>query len=359
MSFAAASALVDRGLIPDPLIRFGIRRLLASRLDAERRRDPGALDLRLALWRDRTAAAPLAPLPEAAQRQHYELPTEFFHLVLGPRMKYSSCLWPAGVEDLAGAEEAMLELSATRAGVADGQEILDLGCGWGSMSLWLAERYPGARITAVSNSRTQGAWIAAEARRRSLGNLVHIAADVNTLELDGRRFDRILSIEMFEHLRNYGELFARLDRWLAPGGALFVHVFCHRELVYPFEDQGPADWMSRHFFTGGLMPSIDLLPAFGGALELEERWLVPGTHYRRTAEAWLENLDARREAALSVLARAYGEREAAVWLERWRVFFLACAELFGYRGGSEWLVAHYRFARAASAAGSPERITPR
>ena len=173
-------------------------------------------------------------------------------------------------------------------------------------------------------------------------------ADINRLELEPGRFDRIVSIEMFEHVRNYGELFPRLERWLAPGGKLFVHVFCHRDYAYPFEPEGPSDWMARHFFTGGAMPSIDLLPAFRGALELEERWLVEGTHYARTSESWLDNLDRRRDEALPVLERAYGEAEAGRWLERWRIFFLSCAELFAYRDGTEWLVAHYRFARGVS-----------
>lgn len=344
MSVAAAVALVDRGLVPDPLVRFGIRRLLAGRLANERRQAPASAEERLARWRAATAAAPLAPLPEAANRQHYELPAAFFELVLGPRLKYSACLFPPGVDELGAAEEEMLRLSAARTEIEDGQSVLDLGCGWGSMSLWIAERYPRSTVTAVSNSAPQGEYLRAEASRRGLANVRHVVADINALELD-RRFDRIVSIEMFEHLRNYGELFRRLERWLAPGGKLFVHVFCHRELAYPFEDSGPSDWMARHFFTGGIMPSADLLPAFRGALDLEQQWLLSGSHYRRTAEAWLANLDARRDEAKRILAAVYGEEDVALWLERWRVFFLACAELFGYRGGREWGVAHYRFAR--------------
>jgi cyclopropane-fatty-acyl-phospholipid synthase len=344
VSIAAAVSLVDRGLVPDPWIRFGIRRLLAARLREERRRLPAIPEERLAAWKCATAEAPLAPLPEAANRQHYELPPEFFQLVLGPRLKYSACYFPPGVDDLAAAEEAMLALAAERAGLADGQRVLDLGCGWGSMSLWIAERFPRSTVLAVSNSLLQGAFLKAEAARRGLGNVRHRVADINRLELD-EAFDRIVSVEMFEHLRNYAALFARLARWLAPGGKLFVHVFCHRELAYPFEDGGPADWMARHFFTGGIMPSADLLPAFRGDLRLEEQWLLPGGHYQRTCEAWLANLDRERERALAILADAYGAADAPLWLERWRVFFLACAELFGYRGGDEWGVAHYRFGR--------------
>lgn len=344
MSVGAAVALAERGLVPDPLIRFGIRRLLAARLREERRRLPANEEERLAAWRRATAEAPLAPLPEAANRQHYELPPEFFRLVLGPRLKYSSCYFPPGTEDLAAAEEAMLALAGERAGLADGQRVLDLGCGWGSMSLWIAERFPRSTVLAVSNSGPQGEFLRAEAARRGLGNVRHRVADINRLELD-ERFDRIVSVEMFEHLRNYAALFARLERWLAPGGKLFVHVFCHRELAYPFEDAGASDWMARHFFTGGIMPSADLLPAFRGGLRLEAQWLLAGGHYQKTCEAWLANLDRERERALAILTDAYGAADAPLWLERWRLFFLACAELFGYRGGDEWGVAHYRFGR--------------
>ena len=344
MSVAAAVALVDRGLVPDPLVRFGIRRLLAARLRAERRRLPADAAARLEAWRRATAEGPLALATDAANRQHYELPPEFFRLVLGPRLKYSACLFAPGVADLATAEEEMLALSASRAHLEDGQRVLDLGCGWGSLSLWIAERFPRSTVLAVSNSAPQGEFLRAEAARRGLANVEHRVADINRLELDGG-FDRIVSVEMFEHVRNYEALFARLERWLAPAGKLFVHVFCHRELAYPFEDAGPSDWMARHFFTGGVMPAADLLPAFRGELALEQRWLLSGLHYWKTAEAWLANLDRERGRALEILARVHGERDAPLWLERWRVFFLACAELFGYRDGSEWGVAHYRFAR--------------
>jgi cyclopropane-fatty-acyl-phospholipid synthase len=352
VSVGVATALAERGLVPDAVLRVGIRTLLRGRMRRERRREHGTPERREARRSNANAAAPLALVPERANEQHYELPPELFRLVLGPRLKYRACYWQDGPDEvttLARAEERMLELSAERAGLADGQSILDLGCGWGSFSLWAAERFPKARILAVSNSRPQGDFVRARAAGRRLTNVEHRVADVNGLELEPGRFDRIVSIEMFEHLRNYGELFARLTRWLSPGGKLFVHVFCHERYAYPFEDEGASDWMARHFFTGGVMPSADLLPAFRGELTLEERWLVPGIHYAQTAEAWLANLDARRAEALSVLARAYGTAEAAVWFERWRLFFLACAELFGYRGGREWLVAHYRFAREAAA----------
>lgn len=345
MALALASALADRGVVPEPLLRLGIRRLLAARLAAERRRDPGSPAARLASWRRRVAAEPIAALPAAANRQHYELPPEFFARILGPRLKYSACLWPEGVVDLAAAEEAMLALSAERAGLADGQRVLDLGCGWGSFALWIAERFPASRVVAVSNSRLQGEWIRAAAARRGFGNVEHRVADVNDLDFPAASFDRIVSIEMLEHVRRHELLLPRLARWLDPNGALFVHVFCHRDLAYLFEDEGPGDWMTRHFFAGGVMPSADLLPALAAPLALAGEWRVSGLHYRRTLAAWRVRLERQGDALLPVLEATYGA-EAAVWRRRWRLFLLACEELFGWNDGEEWQVAHYRFVPA-------------
>lgn len=265
------------------------------------------------------------------------MPVELFQLVLGPRLKYSSCYWPEGVESLAVAEEAMLALTCERAEVEDGMELLDLGCGWGSLTFWLAERYPASRILAVSNSRTQQASITEEARRRGLASVEAIVADANVFDT-ARRFDRVLSIEMLEHARNYEVLFRKIAGWLEPGGKLFVHVFSHRDLAYAYE----SGWMAKHFFTAGTMPSHDLLLEFAGELALEQRWAVNGMHYARTAEAWLERLDDAREEVLGVLSETYGSA-AARRLQMWRIFFMACAELWGYRSGSEWGVSHYRF----------------
>lgn len=315
--------VVELDLVPERLLRAGIRASLARRLRAERRRSP---DVRRAFV-DGLRTSPIALQPAMPNEQHYEEPADFFELVLGPRLKYSACLWE-DASSLAEAEEAMLALTCERARIADGMEILDLGCGWGSFSLYAAERFPGARITAVSNSRTQRAWIEARAPE----NVTVLTADVNDLALDGR-FDRVVSIEMFEHMRNYERLLARIAGSLDPEGLLFVHVFCNRELAYPYTE----GWMARNFFTAGLMPSEGLLLEFQDDVELVERWRVPGEHYARTAEAWLANLGAN--------AAAIEARWGKAFLARWRVFFLACAELFAYRGGTEWLVAHYLFAR--------------
>jgi cyclopropane-fatty-acyl-phospholipid synthase len=338
--------IAERGLLPDALVRFGIRRSCAQRLREE---STGGLEGQSRRAAERLAAlraSPLAVHTDAANAQHYELPPEFFRLCLGTRLKYSSCLYPSGDETLDAAEDAMLALTCARADLAEGQDILELGCGWGSLTLWMAARYPGSRITAVSNSRPQREHIEARCRELGLANVRVLTCDVNRLELDAAAFDRIVSVEMFEHLRNYEQLFARLHGWLRPGGALFVHVFCHRTLLYPFETQGADNWMGRHFFTGGQMPAADTLLHFQGALAVEQRWLVDGRHYARTANHWLANQDANRDAVLRVLEQAYG-LAAPLWFQRWRMFWMACAELFDFDAGQQWGVAHYRFRRPA------------
>ncbi len=342
MTTKLANSLLDRGWIPDPVIRFGIRRLLRERLRAEWSRSESFAASRHQTWVARLREQSIASEPDVAKEQHYEVPTRFFQLVLGPRLKYSSAYWPSGVRTLEDAEEAMLRLSVERARIENGHRVLDLGCGWGSLSLWLAEHYPECEIVAVSNSSSQGDYIRRVAEQKGLSSLRHVVADVETLEL-GERFDRVVSVEMFEHMRNYEALLSKIAGWMSPEGRLFVHIFCHRELTYPFETQGPSDWMAEHFFRGGLMPAADLLPRFDAHLEVEDRWLLSGTHYQQTAEAWLRGLDRSRRTIEELFAETYGADRAMVWVERWRVFFMACAELFGADGGAQWQVGHYLF----------------
>ena len=337
-------SLCENGWIPDSLTRIGIRRLCRQRLRQEHADDIQIADRRFRERLDGLRHSPLAIETDAANRQHYEVPTEFFTFCLGRRLKYSSCYYPTGSESLDQAEEAMLALYALRAGLADGQRILELGCGWGSLTLWMAERYPNARITGVSNSATQRTHILGQCRERGLGNVEILTRDVNALTLE-TRFDRVVSVEMFEHVRNYQRLFERIAGWLEDDGKLFAHIFCHRYLLYPFDDEGNDDWMAQHFFTGGLMPSADTFLHFPDHLGLKERWLLPGTHYQRTANHWLANQDLHRDEVLRVLMATYGADQARLWWQRWRIFWMACAELFGYRNGSEWLVAHYLFAK--------------
>jgi cyclopropane-fatty-acyl-phospholipid synthase len=338
--------LAERALLPDALIRLGIRRLCAQRLRSEKAGGRQAQEARLQQRLEFLSESPLALHTDAANAQHYELPSEFFRLCLGPRLKYSCAYYSRGNETLAEAEEAMLELYAERAELADGQQILELGCGWGSLTLWMAARYPLARILAVSNSASQRAFIETRCRERRLDNVQVITADASDLALEPGHFDRCLSIEMFEHMRNYERLLARIAGWLKPSGKLFVHVFAHHTLLYLFEKEGADNWMGRHFFTGGLMPAADTLLWFNRDLSCERRWLIEGTHYARTANDWLRRQDGNRAAVQAVLREVYGKPAAAVAEQRWRMFWMACAELFGYRHGTEWLVAHYRFARA-------------
>ena len=342
---AGLLGLAERGLLPDALVRTGIRRLCAQRLREESAQgvtaEPAHYQQRIDVLRH----SPVAIHTDAANAQHYELPAAFFRACLGPRMKYSSCYYPTGNETLAQAEEAMLELYGERAELRDGQDILELGCGWGSLTLWMAERYPHARITAVSNSHSQRAHIQVVCAARGLSNVKVITTDVNTLALDVEAFDRCVSIEMFEHMRNYETLLARIASWLRPDGKLFVHIFAHQTLLYPFETEGDTNWMGRHFFTGGLMPSVDTLLWFQRDLSLEKRWKVDGRHYQRTANDWLANQDANKAEVMRTLVKAYGGENAKLWCQRWRMFWMACAELFGYDSGQQWLVAHYLFSR--------------
>jgi cyclopropane-fatty-acyl-phospholipid synthase len=340
-----ALSWVEQGYVPDAVVRRGIRRLCERRLRDIEAHDAEAAARRTEEFIRAMAAAPVAFVPELANAQHYEVPAEFFAHVLGPHRKYSSAWWPAGVQTLAAAEAAALEETCLRAGLANRQDVLELGCGWGSLTLYMAARHPASRITAVSNSRAQRAWIEAEARRRGIANVTVLTEDMNTFRAPGA-YDRVVSVEMFEHLRNWGAMLERVHGWLRPGGRFFMHVFCHRAVPYSFEDVDDSDWMSRHFFSGGMMPSDELPARFQQHLRLAQRWRWDGRHYERTANAWLANMGARRDALWPIVERAYGARHAALWWQRWRIFFMACAELFGYRDGQEWWVSHYLFERS-------------
>jgi len=333
--------LLEKNLLPDFLLRFGIRRLLGQRLHEEAPPTAAGLEERLKLFAEDLRTQPIAINTQESKEQHYEVPTDFYRQVLGPRLKYSCAWFERGDESLAEAEDAMLQIYAERARLADRQAILELGCGWGSLSLWMAAQYPNSRITGVSHSRTQKEFIDETARKRGIKNLTIVTCDMNDFDAQPAQFDRVVSVEMFEHMKNWPRLLANIARWLKPEGLFFLHIFTHARFAYHFVARDQTDWMSRYFFTGGMMPSDDLVTRFQDDLTLLDHWRVNGRHYQRTAELWLKNMDRHRAVVYPLLAKTYGAGQATKWWVYWRVFFMSCAELWGYNAGEEWLVSHY------------------
>lgn len=336
-------ALAESGRLPDTVIRAGMRNLMRQRLRQLNQQSLERRSRNLSDYLDELAAGPVAHVPEKANEQHYEVPADFFVASLGRHLKYSCSYWDAKTRDLDTAEENALRRTCEHAELQDGQRILELGCGWGSLTLWMAAEYPNSTVVAVSNSNSQRAHIERQAMERGLTNVTVQTCDINDFQPEGS-FDRVVSVEMFEHVRNHRELMKRISEWLVVGGKLFVHIFCHHRDTYPFEDEGSSDWMARHFFSGGIMPARDLLLRYQDHLKLENQVSWDGTHYEKTSNAWLQKMDHEAAAVETCFRETYGH-EWKVWRQRWRMFYMACAELFGMSGGREWYVSHYLFCR--------------
>jgi cyclopropane-fatty-acyl-phospholipid synthase len=334
--------LAENGLLPDALIRLGIKRLCAQRLLEATSIGKQEMENRHSSWIDVLNKSPVALVPEKANEQHYEVPPRLFELVLGSNLKYSSGYWPQGVSTLDDSEVEMLKLTSERASLSDGQQILELGCGWGSLTFFMAKTFPNSNITAVSNSNDQRQFIEKKCEKLKIKNIKVITADMNDFSID-KVFDRVVSIEMFEHMRNYDELLKRVNGWLNQKGKLFVHIFSHEKIAYPFEDEDEGDWMAREFFSGGQMPSHRLLMSFPDKMKIEKDWRVEGTHYEKTSLSWLRKMDSNKGEVLELFSNTYGENEANKWFQRWRIFFMSCEVLFGFNKGNEWGVSHYLF----------------
>ena len=339
---SGALFLAERGHAPEALVRAGIRQLCRRRLTEVSSSNEYGREKRLESFINTMNQSDIALSPDMANQQHYELPHTFFEMILGSHRKYSCGYWEDDIYDLDCSEQRALQLTCEHADIRDGDQILELGCGWGSLTLWLARQYPASHITAISNSSSQKSYISDRAAELNLNNVEIITEDINHF-LPASRFDRIVSVEMFEHLRNYGEMFQRISGWLRNEGRFFMHIFCNRDEPYLFIERGPSDWMTRHFFYGGMMPSISLPMNFQDALLLDNEWHWDGTHYERTANTWLRNLDEKKLQILPILETVYGNGNANQWFHRWRLFFIACAELFGMENGARWGVHHYRF----------------
>ena len=334
--------LIEQDKIPDFLLRRGIRKLLAQRLRDENKGGVEAQQAHLMALIDQLKASPIAVNTTEANQQHYEVPTKFYQYCLGKNLKYSSGYWKDGVTDIDTSEDDMLELTCQRAGLSHGQQVLELGCGWGSLSLYMAAKYPKSTFKVVSNSRTQKEFIDDQAKQRGIANLTVITADMNTFSID-EQFDRIVSVEMFEHMRNYRLLMQKVASFLKDNGKVFIHIFTHKEYSYLFEVRDESDWMSKYFFTGGIMPSDDLLFYFNDDLTVEKHWHVSGSHYGKTSEAWLKNMDAHKAEIMPLFEESYGKDQALKWGVYWRIFYMAGADVWNYNNGNEWIVSHYLF----------------
>ena len=334
--------LAENGTLPDFMIEFGIKRLCNQRLIWAENIGPEKLQSHHQEWVEKLKDSPIALVPEKANEQHYELPPGFFELCLGKHLKYSCGFWEPSTKDLDTSELLMLEKSVQRAQLSDNMDILELGCGWGSLTLFMARKYPNSKITAVSNSNDQRKFIENKCSSEGITNVKVITCDMNDFDID-KQFDRVVSIEMFEHMRNYKILLHKISNFLKDGGKLFVHIFTHHTMVYPYEDNGPGDWMAREFFSGGIMPSHNLLLNFQDDLKIESQWKLSGTHYSKTSYAWLKEMDSNKSNIMRIFKDTYGADNAKMWFQRWRIFYLSCAVMFGMKNGTEWGVSHYRF----------------
>ena len=340
--------LLAQGWIPDFLIRFGVKILLRNKIKNQKIPNIEKRQSKKVEFVNNLKNQPIAIKTSEANEQHYELPPSFFEEILGDRLKYSCGYWdeflpPSDCANkLNQSEEAMLELTCSRADIKNGQKILDLGCGWGSLSIYMAENYPESKITALSNSSTQIEYINSIAKEKELDNLKAVIADINTYK-SNNTFDRIISIEMFEHMRNYEALMSKLSKLLRNKGKLFIHIFSHHTYPFAYVNKSSSDWMARYFFAGGTMPSQDLLHYFLEDFHLENQWAVSGKHYKQTLEAWLYKMDNKKETIWPIFLEVYGKKEAKKWWNYWRTFFLSCAEFFGMNEGNEWFISHYLF----------------
>ena len=340
-------SLLEKNKVPDFALRLGIRKLLKERLYQEKKETVELQQAHLMKLIAELKESPIAINTVEANEQHYEVPTAFYKFCLGSNLKYSSGYWNEGVLDIDTSENDMLEITCSRAELTDGQDILELGCGWGSLSLYMAKKYPQSSITAVSNSKTQKIYIDEQAQLRGIKNLTIITVNINDFTID-KKFDRVVSVEMFEHMRNYQKLMHKIADCLKINGKLFVHIFTHKDFAYKFEVLDETDWMSKYFFTGGIMPSDDLLLYFNEHLSIEKHWHVSGLHYSKTSESWLQKMDKNKSQIIPLFESTYGKDQAVEWWVYWRLFYMACAELWGYNNGEEWIVSHYLFTKKQS-----------